>query len=359
MKALVTVLALMLAWAGAAAAAAGRTRGYRRRDNDSDRQLQDQNRANLCIQNPEAYKTDLLLTQTGNASQFTAADAAAMEAVVKNAYNDIANNDFCDPQYRNITTVVADRSTINTVSETANPSGEFQIRYIISGFCEGCLNNTRGVLFGGPIRSSIEPTSRRLMPTSSRARIEFTRSPRESIRRLNNYPARKKRSSKSKRNGANKIRQSSSSSSSSRSGNSGSRDSGSNNDNSGSNNNNNDNSGSNDASSPSTSSDSDGDSDSDPCSCDTGGPSEDDLIQAIGRELTSLNRVGINSFNVLSLDEAKEFTCSASNTRSFDSTFLVLLNDTATEGANLTSAAAEENLEVAFAASYNACTFSC
>ena len=357
MKAIVAVLALMTAWAGPAAEAAGRTRGYRRRDSDGVRQLQQQSRAALCIQNPEAFKTDLLLTQTGNASQFTTADAAAMEAAVKNAYNDIANNEFCDPQYRNISTVVADRSTISTVSETTNPSGEFQIRYIISGFCEGCLNNTRGVLFGGPMESSTEPTSRRLAPPN-RARIRSTRSSRDSTRRLNNYPTRKKRSSKSRRSGANKIRRSSSSSSS-RSGNSGSGDSVPHNDNSGSNNNNNshnnDNSGSNDASSSSASSD----SDSDPCSCDTGGPSEDDLIQAIGRELQSLNRVGVNTFNVLSLDEAKEFTCSARNTRSFDSTFLVLLNDTVTEGANPTIAAAKENLEVAFAASYNARKFLC
>ena len=109
-----------------------------------------------CPENiPQAFDSILLISHLGDPDDLNnlASDVLIIQSAILVAYNEIAGAQ-CDPQFRNLTRVTADTDSIERVPETGttNTTDEaaFAVRYTVSGYCDGCLNNTRGALFGGP-----------------------------------------------------------------------------------------------------------------------------------------------------------------------------------------------------------------
>jgi Fe-S cluster biogenesis protein NfuA len=100
-----------------------------------------------CAENSTEFETIILIThQGGFHAEMTSTDLETMESVIMRVYNDLAE-DSCDPQYRHVTRVVADAGNIAPIPRMDDL---FQVRYTVSGLCEGCQINERGILFGSP-----------------------------------------------------------------------------------------------------------------------------------------------------------------------------------------------------------------
>ena len=105
--------------------------------------------------NPQPFDSILLISHLGDPNDLNslASDVVIIQSAILAAYNEIAGAQ-CDPQFRNLTRVAADTSSIENVPETgttnATEEAAFVVRYTVSGYCDGCLNNTQGALFGGP-----------------------------------------------------------------------------------------------------------------------------------------------------------------------------------------------------------------
>lgn len=328
---LLVALAQAISSATASAPASVRVRGYRNYTptlgfpKGNYRQLQ-QSRSS-CIQNEQSYETNLLVTHLGDASRLAANNTAAIEAAFLFAYNDLVAGS-CDPQFHNITQVMMDTETIQAViPETTSRTGEFRIRYRISGQCDDCLSNSGGVLFGEPILSS--DGSSRLRRNNIRHRVLKMSAKMSKLKKSKSKSKFGSMKSKSKSKSGSRSSKSmmsmesgsmpkvSSKSMKSKSMKSESRKSGSR------------------------------QSTDDPCSCSSGGPDEESYVEAINGELIGSSLPG--NYIVTSLAESKDLSCSTNSKNLAESTFLVQLDD----DPSALTATEEVGLEYAFAKAYN------
>lgn len=103
----------------------------------------------------ESYSTSLLITHLGNYSNIPVSEFPVIEDAILQAYNNLETVDACNPEYRNITLVSLDISSIDQIKETNSPTGEFQARYKVSGRCSTCQEDAGGPLFGQNIATEV------------------------------------------------------------------------------------------------------------------------------------------------------------------------------------------------------------
>ena len=250
--------------------------------------------------NPQAFETNLLISHLGDSNgQFllVESDLALIQTSVLRAYNVLAEAS-CDRQFRNLTQVVADTTSIQEVPETTSATGEFAVPYKVSGYCNGCLGNARGALFGGKSSSLPAASSGSGSRSGSRSKSSSRRT--RVLKGSSSSGSQSK--SKSRKSKSNLVKS----------------------------------------------------SNKGPCNCKeaNSGPQAPQLQLQINELLSQVRGQLTGEYNVTGILEAKSLTCS-SDTVPFASTFLVLLDG---EPASLTDAE-EQALETAFAKTYNRLSF--
>jgi len=249
------------------------------------RRLQDRS---SCIQNPQEFETDLLISHLGSFELLNASDFSTLEQAILEGYNELSlstSNEFCDPQFRNLTQVIADDESIQPVPLTASTSGEFVIRYKIKGVCDGCLGETSQAapLFGidHPVDALFSSNSHSKSSKSSKSSHSSSKSS-------------SSKSSKSSKSRANKG----------------------------------------------------------PCDCTGRGPRERDVQEAINLQLIWVQSELPGIYDVTSLAEAQEITCSE-DVATFSSTSLLMVHGEPTS----MTASEMQGVERTFVASYNQLSF--